>query len=499
MLDGEREIGGERAATPVLGMGAAMPRGRMLRHLPGGALSSALVLSALVAFGPATARAQAQTPPPVASPAAPLPRPDQARGLAEAPGIEPEDVALFVPRAILFLPARAVGFVSAPVRQAMRAIEKHHVLERIEDFFYNDARTAAIVPVVTLSTFLGAQIGLRAFHDDLGGHGESGAVKVSLGADWEQLYLLSFRADRLGGTPLWVESKTVYEDHPSLRFYGLGGDADATFTGDHLDPRGASAESFYSQRRFRQLLTVGATLGRPGLVAQVGGRGRFKSSSFDRARGLAEGDRDLEDVYDASAVAGYDDGERVLETEAVAILDVRDPTRASGHAFHGEAFGGGALPFRDDYYGHFGAELTGYIDLYHTDRVLVLRAAFEAVEGDAAHIPFVELPSLGGPHRLRGYPLHRFRDEKAFVGTIEYQYPIHQNIAGTFFFDFGEVSPDYVQLVTSPRFAVGGGGGLIVKNKDKVTLSLEVAGGEGVQVLFTTDPLRAFADRDDEL
>ena len=428
-------------------------------------------------------------------------QPDIARGLEDPRGIEAEDVALAVPRAVLAVPNAFIGLLFTPIREGLRYVEKHHVIERVEDFLYlNDEHTAAVLPVITLSTFFGAQIGVQAFHDNLGGHGESGRVKASWGADREQQYVVSFKADHAGGTPLWVESITTFEDHPSIRFYGIGGDASKQEQARRADPREVSVESLYAEQRFRQLLTVGASFGERGLQGQLGARGRFKAYEFSAPRGFKpDVDKRLVDVYDTSKVIGYDDEPLVSELEGVANIAVRDPAGKSAHAFIGEAYGGGALPFRDYRYGQFGVSLTGVIDLFHGNRLLVLRAVYQAVAGPTDNIPFVELPSLGGPHRLRGYPLHRFVDEKAFVGTVEYQYPVHEYLAGTLFCDVGQVSQRFEGMFDDPHFHVGGGGGLIVRKKEKVYLSAEVAGGEGVQVVLTTDPLRAFADRDDLL
>ena len=120
------------------------------------------------------------------------------------------------------------------------------------------------------------------------------------------------------------------------------------------------------------------------------------------------------------------------------------------------------------------------------------------VEGDDSEIPFSELPRLGGPNRLRGYPLDRFRDEKAAVGTVEYHYPIHQFVAGALYVDVGKVAKSYGDFLNS-NWKVGGGGGFIVRSRDNQLFTFDIAYGEGVQFHLTTDPLRAFSKRDSEL
>lgn len=436
--------------------------------------------------------------------AAPRPTPvaipgDQARGLVEDRGVEKEDVALFLPRAVLFIPSIVLGVVFWPIQKGLRAIERNHVLEHLEDFFYNDERTAAILPTLSIGSGFGLQAGVRAFHEDLFGHREHGEVKAQWGLRGEQTYLISYESERTGGTALWIEAKGVYELHPALRFYGIGDEGNRILGGEDLDPRIGDIETYYEHQRIRGIATLGATFGEPDLELKVGGRGRFKRHDFALSRGFADDEPALQETYDPALVPGYVDGATVIETEGVAIFDARGDRGATNNGFYAEGFAGGALPVRTYEYAHFGVEATGYIELWARDRVLVLRAAMEAVEGNDEKIPFVELPYLGGPNRLRGYPLYRFRDEKVLFGTVEYHYPIHELLAGSLYLDAGEVAPTFGDLVNEPEVHIGGGGGLIFRNKDKVYLTLDVAGGDGVQVYLTTDPLRAFADRDDEL
>ncbi len=421
------------------------------------------------------------------------------RGLAEEPGVESEDVALFLPRAILFVPSVVLGVVFWPIQKMLRAIERNYVLEEVEDFFYNDERTAAILPIISIGSGFGLQLGVRAFHENLFGHQERGDIKAAWGLKGEQVYAIGYESERTGGTALWIETKGAFELHPALRFYGIGDEGNRILGGENLAPRRADIESYYEHQRIRGIATLGATFGEPDLELKVGGRGRFKRHDFDISRGFADDELALEEAYDPDLVPGYVDGATIIEAEGVAVFDARRDRGATNNGFYAEVFAGGALPVRTYEYAHFGGEMTGYIGLWGPDRVLVLRAALEAVEGNPEKIPFVELPYLGGPNRLRGYPLYRFRDEKALFGTIEYHYPIHELIAGSVYVDAGEVAPSFGDLVEEPEIHIGGGGGLIFRDKEKVYFTLDVAAGDGIQVYFTSDPLRAFADRDDEL
>ncbi|MFS8065989.1 MAG: hypothetical protein ACMG6S_06425, partial [Byssovorax sp.] len=95
--------------------------------------------------------------------------------------------------------------------------------------------------------------------------------------------------------------------------------------------------------------------------------------------------------------------------------------------------------------------------------------------------------------------LDRFRDKTPAVATVEYHYPIHEFIAGSLFIDAGRAAPNYKSLLDLGQWRLGGGGGIIIRSKTSVLFTLDVAYGDGVNVYFTTDPLRAFAGRSEQL
>lgn len=425
-------------------------------------------------------------------------QPDEAHGYTEEPGVEPEDIGLFVPRAILFLPRLALRLVYYPIQKGLRFVEASYIIEEVEDILYNDERTAAIIPILSVNSDFGPQLGVRAFHEDLGGNEEYGALGASIGGRYQQAYEMHFEADRAGGSRLWLESHTTFEVQPRMRFFGFG-DPDSPITeGVGLDPRLASVETRFRHQRFRQSLTAGLTIGEPGALTKIGMTSRLKRHDFGPGEDVDDDER-LETVFDTAQVPGFDLGATLAELEANLVVDTRDKEGKTSSGTYLGVFAGGALPFRQYEYFRYGAELTGYIDLFKETRVLVLRGAFHAVEGEEDEIPFVELPSLGGANRLRGYSLHRFRDLKSAVATVEYHYPIHELLAGALYLDVGEVARTYRELVSDPNLRVGGGGGFIIRGDDSILITLDVAYGEGLEVYATTDPLRAFADLDDDL
>jgi len=429
-------------------------------------------------------------------PESPEPRADRARGYVEPRSTEPEDVALFVPRLVLTVPRYALKVVFFPILGTIAFLDRHAVIEHVEDFLYNDARTAGVVPVLSADTFFGPTFGVRAFHDDFGGHRERASVEARFGGRYEQAYQIEFRGDRVGGSRLWLESLARFEREPQLLFQGIGHPPELS-SGRRLDPRGAAVASRFREQRFLSLLRLGYTAGRQGSLAKFGFTAIYNQRSFGAAADAA--DPATESVYDTSRLPGYAEGFSTVEMDVSLVVDTRDAAGATSSGIYFEVFAGGVPPLREYGFWHHGLEATGYVNLYAKTRVLIARLTLEGVEGPWARIPFSELPRMGGPHRLRGYPLDRFRDEKLALATLEYRYPVHQYVAGALHVDVGRVAKDYENLFRVRDWVVGVGGGLVFRSRSTRLFAVNLAYGEGLQLHVTTDPLRAFATRDTEL
>lgn len=422
-------------------------------------------------------------------------RSDQARGYEVEPGTEPEDIALAVPRVILAVPRYALKLVFWPVKEGIEFADRHAIVERVEDFLYNDARTAAIVPTFGYDSYFGPSFGAKAFHEDLAGHKEHASAEARFGGQFNLASQLRLSADNFGGTPLWLESVARYESAPGLLFQGIG-HGDGAESGGGLNPRDAQIATRYSQDRYLGLLRTGITFGRPGEMLQLGATGIYNVREFgekDRGR-----DPSIEQVYDTSQIVGFNERVATFETDLNLIVDMRDVAGATASGGRLEVFGGYVPRIGKYSFWHHGAELTGFIDLYKRTRVLVLRGFVEGVVGSDQDIPFAELPRLGGPNRLRGYRLDRFRDEKTMVGTVEYRYPIHQYVAGSLYWDVGRAERSYTDFFDT-KWKSGFGGGFIVRSRDRQIFTFDIAYGDGIRFYLTTDPLRAFTKNDTEL
>jgi outer membrane protein assembly factor BamA len=409
--------------------------------------------------------------------------------------VAPEDIGLAVPRVILAVPRLALWLVFWPFREGIEQAEKHKLPEKVIDVLYNDERTAAVVPTLSFLSSFGPTVGVRAFHDNLGGHGEKGSISAMAGGLYALAGQIEFEADRLAGSRVWIESRVLYERRPKMVFQGIGDeDEPARSPGD---PRATHERTRFSENRFLALQRLGYTIGEEDKV-KIGGLGIFNHRTFGPK--AAGGDASIESVYDTRQLPGYTNGSMTLELDASVVVDTRDTAGLTSSGAYVEAFAGGVPRLGEFGYVHEGLAASGFFNLYRKTRVLVVRGVIEGVEGPTERIPFDELPRLGGPQRLRGYRLDQFRDEKAATATIEYLYPIHDNIAGALFVDAGRVAHSYDTLFSNLReVRLGVGGGLLFHTADKAAFSLDIAYGDSINIFFTSNPLRAFYQRERQL
>ncbi|MEJ7728999.1 MAG: BamA/TamA family outer membrane protein [Polyangiaceae bacterium] len=435
---------------------------------------------------------------------------DQATVWDEPPGIESEDVGLFVPRVILAIPRAAVVVVFWPIRHALRFTERHALVDHVKHLFYEDPHpidasesaldAAGATPTINHLSSQGLSVGLKVFHDNVGGHGEQASIEARFFGRYEQAYEARFDSDQLLGSHYWLQLLSRYDVQPQVMFAGLGDESPQLSDGKALGPRDGAVETRFRQSQLLLSGALGFAFGEPGGLVKLGGTAVLHNRQHAPA---ADGDgRSIEQVYDPSRLPGFDPDRaaKTVELGGTVVVDGRDARGATSNGVTLDLFGG-AIPRFDRYtYGHFGGEVTGYIDLYRKTRVLLLRAAHEAVTyADEADIPFSEYPRLGGPTRLRGYALDRFRDTLTAATSIEYRYPIHEWIAGSLFVDAGRAAKDHRALFELDKWRLGGGGGFIVRTRTSVLFTVDVAYGDSLNVYFTTDPLRAFDARNDQL
>ncbi len=247
----------------------------------------------------------------------------------------------------------------------------------------------------------------------------------------------------------------------------------------------------YDERSLTLLERGGLSLGGPGRNLKLGGTTLLERSKFAEIRDDSQPQATNDSAHPLDQLPGFARGFTTLELQGNLIVDTRNSPAGTCRGVYAMAFAGGVPRLTGYELGHAGLDVSAYVDLYKTTRVLVLRAAVEGVFGKHRDIPFTRLPRLGGPERLRGYVPGAFRDRESALLSAEYRYPIHRIVAGALFVDSGSVAPDPSGLVSLSRWHVGGGVGLRVRTTATTIATLDLAFGSGAQLLLSVFPLDA--------
>jgi hypothetical protein len=333
------------------------------------------------------------------------PLPGEESGRIDEPS-DKESAGRKLGRGLLFIPKTAVQIVFAPVRLGVWAANRYHLRERAHRLFFNDANTFGVYPTLRYDSNYGLRFGAQTVLATSKEDRFRGFAGASIDGDLK----------RFDGAYSHTEEDSdvtvgaMYEHLPRRHNYAIG----------NVD----SGKSLYDSK-----LTRVAARGGHQLDAGFELRG-----AMSLARREAMGEYDV-GYIEAEALWDSRRGEVGWDTPTVmsrgslvslwsghsTILDGRDFWRFGGDAQHNLRLGDGP-------------------------RVLSLRLHGEAIDADVDEVPVTELPSLGGPLFLRGYPIDRFRDKIALVGTAEYQWDLSRYLFASLFVDTGRVYDDFDDL-----------------------------------------------------
>ncbi len=411
------------------------------------------------------------------------PIPQEARGWeVPPPQIEPEDYLLFLPRLALTVPRYFFTGVFYPIIKTGAWVEREAVVEHIIDFLYNDARTAAILPTGTFSLEYGHLLGIRTFHKDLFKNKERIELEAAYGSPHRQFYRLSFRGDRVGGSPIWIDSHIGFSSLTSLRFSGIGNEGEDVR--GRQDPRDSNVLTRYSKELQKAKLGLGYGFGEKEPTYKIGMSAIFKKQKFHQKRRSEHEDPSIEEIYDSKRLLGFEKDSGLWEIRGDFMFNLLNVEGQPSRGSTLNLFFGG-VPGQDSFsYLHYGFENELYFNLYRDNRVLLLKTLLESVEGENDRIPFYAYPVLGGAKRLRGYYLDTFRDKHAGTVALEYRYPIHQYVLGELFADVGTVSEKYSEL--GRHWHPGFGFGFLFGTKEELHVKLDASFGEKESVFFVT-------------
>ncbi|HEU4406969.1 MAG TPA: hypothetical protein VFS43_17000 [Polyangiaceae bacterium] len=338
------------------------------------------------------------------------------------PGASPGEVALWVPRVVLF-PLYLVSefVVRRPIGALAVAAERGKWVPAVVDFFtFGPEKKAAFVPTGLLDFGLRPSVGLYFFADDafvkkndLRLYGATGGLEFLHFTVTDRV-----RLGEKGGSTLAVRGDFLRRS--DFVYHGLG-------------PR--------SLHEDRTRYAVERVEGGLSYDVRVSGNARYRAyvglREVDFRRGCCFGRR-LKPLVESGAVApppGYPEGYTNLFQRAELVFDSRpenepffDGVRLALEGEHGSDLRReGDGPSR---WVRYGGTLGGFVDVTGKDRVLSLSVtALLADRLSGAPIPFTEQIVLGGD-LMPAYLPGRLVGRSAFIGTLQYTWPVWAAIQG---------------------------------------------------------------------
>jgi len=345
-------------------------------------------------------------------------------------------------RGALFVPRLAVDAVLSPFRGALWAQDHYHITDWYDRIFYNDAKTIGLYPTASVDTTLGVTVGARFIDSDLFGAKESLGLQATVGSLYRQIYALSFDTGRRLGDRFHLQLDVGYERRPHDAFFGIGnGDlVGAAPAPTPIDPRvdSTAVEAYYRQQRERVSLISDLRTWRQLHLRASGAISQVQFGSPDQGIPVTT-------VYDPAGLVGfggvqYGYGELELRWDNRHNTTSWEPHSVVSNGELAAVFAGRQQRLDDGVsFWRYGVDLEKFLRLTEGPRVLIAHFHGEGVTGSRDEVPFIELPSLGGPTYLRGYALDQFRDRVAAFGSLAYEWDLSQWFAARIFTDVGRV------------------------------------------------------------
>ena len=426
------------------------------------------------------------------------PTPDQAHGVARAEPDGAGNSLRILPRLLLLPPRVVLWVVDAPLRGTFWLYERYQLRSRFKAIFFNDTGTVGLFPVAFFETGFGLNAGLRFIHRDLG-RDVSFKGRASFGGPYRQLYSVKLGSGDLVGDRVKLELEAEHEIRPKDRFFGIGNADELEEVPVPIDPY---LDPAAVDTRFRETLSRVSLGGDVHIAGPLSARlsSALLWRTFDQSdRGDLRRATPLDEAYDPATLPGFEEGVSYSYNELELRLDTRGaanryemPTIPSNGVLV-SGFGGVARAFGSRLpidFVRYGADVQAFVRLAESPRLFALRAYVEGVTGDLDEIPFVDLPRLGGPILLRGYPHDRFRDRVLGLTSIEYQFDVGHLLTGFLFADAGRVYHGLRDIAVRD-IRVGYGGGLQMQSPRSFLGRFSIASSidGGLTFLLGFDPV----------
>ncbi|MFT3692951.1 MAG: hypothetical protein QM831_07410 [Kofleriaceae bacterium] len=396
----------------------------------------------------------------------------------------------------LLLPVRYLTIgIMAPFRGGAYLLERYQLRDRIEQLLFNDDGTFGVYPTAFIESQLGFNVGIHAIESNAFGHKEKITAAASYGGEFQQAYEGTFATGELLGA-FHIRARGSYQAWNRSNFFGIGNANQRTPVMETQVDALTDDTSYHT--RFGQDVSHGEI---QGTVTAVGPLSFGVTAAYTRRRFNANAIVDEYEKtiaqYDATSLVGYLTGVDNFYGEASVTFDTRSyrnryiSLAAPSTGWWATAWIGDTQGIEKDPsdYVRYGVDVHRYIDIYHGDRVLILRGYLEAVTAKLSEIPFTDLPRIGGNDILRGYEVDRFRDRAAAVVTAEYDWPLHYGLTGYIFCDMGRVANSVGDLDPSD-IHVGYGGGIQVQSLAAFLVRGQIAySGDGIFFRLALDPI----------
>ncbi len=132
-------------------------------------------------------------------------------------------------------------------------------------------------------------------------------------------------------------------------------------------------------------------------------------------------------------------------------------------------------------YSRIVADYRKYFNLGNS-HIIASQVYLESTSGD---VPFFKLPALGGPNRMRGYFLGRYRDEAFLTWQIEYRKMFWWKIGAVAFFGMGDVARRLNQFdVSQFKYSYGVGLRYAFDEKENLNIRMDIGFGKNTSGVY---------------
>ncbi|PQJ34154.1 hypothetical protein BSZ35_05650 [Salinibacter sp. 10B] len=392
---------------------------------------------------------------------------------------------------ILAVPSTLLHWTTRPIGWGVIWAERNEIPSRVEDFFWNDARTFGVFPTARLGGATSGAIGLTVRHEQLFGTRREAEARV--------LYSTpdNLRADAFYTNPAPFGEASFIDVATTYR---LDSDENLFLTSDLGFPGLASnqRETSYRTEQVDLRLGIGANPRQRGGLSGLGWGLFARYERIDVGRGEGRGaSRFPVSLPGVGRTTLVSTGASLLVEQIRGGRDGR-PRTLSGRRFYLSYDFTHSLNDTPLSYHRLLGEWQRIVPLpvFGPYRRLVFRTRLEQLfPVPGAAVPFYKLPVLGSADLLRGAEQNRLRGDGTVLFTLEYRYPIWKTWDALLFVDSGQAF-DEVGEIAPADFRWSAGMGVRVYAGSGVSLRLDVGvSTSGVRVFSKTGSSFAIGTR----